>query len=430
MSGSHLRVAAEPISLFARIADPAAVARLLRERAPGVVFEGSDGSWRRAVITVGKLWNKRKLTITHDPSYYAEPRWSIQMNGMRGYFSRFPDGDRKNRVMGLTTTFRFSLGTLFDPERDSDADPRLNVLFAVAELLDGVFFTPTSLRDAHGRILFAADAEDIDPNAVWPKVIAEVSIADPAGPATHEPSSPDSEEDDDEVEEAPTAERVARRALALAAVTARAILERDAANPEALRIHEDLQAWVRDAGLEEELEPDELQAVQQPLGRLDSRTQANLAWRLEGLAVLAWALRRFEIPPYDELVSMDALWQSVGLLDVDASKALLAAPTLRSRDEIERLRGQLFALHWRLRDFQLNGRGKDFAEFARTAWFGPLDLTTLRLIEGDLDIAGNRIDRAPKDAIAPVQSAAQERHQAANWLWEGPDCYADASVAT
>ena len=38
-------------------------------------------------------------------------------------------------------------------------DPRLNVLFAIAELLDGVLFTPSSLRDAHGCILFGAGGE-------------------------------------------------------------------------------------------------------------------------------------------------------------------------------------------------------------------------------------------------------------------------------
>ena len=72
----------------------------------------------------------------------------------------------------------------------------------------------------------------------------------------------------------------------------------------------------------------------------------------------------------------------------------------------------------------------DFARFARTCWFGPLDLGGVPLVEGDLAIKGERIDRAPPGAFSSAHSAAQERHQAANWLWEGPERYSDASVAT
>ena len=72
----------------------------------------------------------------------------------------------------------------------------------------------------------------------------------------------------------------------------------------------------------------------------------------------------------------------------------------------------------------------DFAEFARTCWFGPLDVTDVPLVEGDLAIQGERLDEAPAEAVSAAHSAAQERHQAANWLWEGPAVYSQASVAT
>jgi hypothetical protein len=52
------------------------------------------------------------------------------------------------------------------------------------------------------------------------------------------------------------------------------------------------------------------------------------------------------------------------------------------------------------------------------------------LVEGDLELRGERIDRAPEDVFSSAHSAAQERHQAANWLWEGPERYSEASVAT
>ncbi len=424
-------MAMEPITLFARIADPAGVARRLREIAPAVEIDGPDDDWHNAVVTFGKGRKQRTLTFTHDPAYYSEPNWSVQMSGMRGYFSRFPDSDRKERVLLLPSSFRFSLGTLFEPDFDPSGGPRLDVLFAIAEMLDGVLFTPSSLRDAHGRILFGAGGEEEeDPEAVWPRVVGEVSAADPLGATMHERSRPRQPGDEPEGAEPPTAQRVARRALALAAVTARAILEQDVANPEAAGTYQDLLAWVREIGIDDEFEPDEWEVLQRPLGRLEPRQQIDSTWRLEGLVVLAWALGRFEVPPHDQLVQLNPLWRSLGLLDAGAARELLAGPVLRSREEIGTLRNRLFALHWRLRNFHVNPGVLDFAEYARTCWFGALDITGLPLVAGDLGLRGRRIDQAEADVFSSAHSTAQERHQAVNWLWEGPERYSQASVAT
>jgi hypothetical protein len=230
--------------------------------------------------------------------------------------------------------------------------------------------------------------------------------------------------------DAPSAERVARRALALAAVTARAILERDKANPETPEIYQDLMAWVYDLSIVDELEEEERDALKQPIGQLAQQRQIDSAWRFEGLAVLAWALGRFEIPPHDQLIEFNSLWRSLGLLDRTMAGALLANPTLRSREEIGTLRNRLFALHWRLRNFHIRPNVMDFAEFARTSWFGPLDISGAPLVEGDLALGGERIDRASPDVFASAHSTAQERHRAANWLWEGPELYSEASAAT
>jgi hypothetical protein len=164
-------MAMEPITLFARIGDLAGMVRRLRELAPTIQVDGSDDNWRTAVVTFGEGQQKRTLTFNYDPAYHSEPNWSTQMSGMRGYFSRFPETDRKPRVMMLTTALRYSLGTLFEPDFDPEGDPRLDVLFAIAEFVDGVLFTPSDLRDANGRILFSAGGEDEeDPDAVWPQM--------------------------------------------------------------------------------------------------------------------------------------------------------------------------------------------------------------------------------------------------------------------
>jgi len=183
----------EPITLFAATVDPAAVARKLRELSPTVAIDGPDDNWRNAVVTFAKGNQKQTLTFTHDPAYYAEPNWSTQMSGMRGYFSGFPDTDRKPQAMALISSFRFSLGTLFEPDYDPEDDPRLDIVFAVAEVLDGALFTPSSLRDANGRILFGAEGEDEgDPDAVWPRGIDEDDDDEDAS---------DADEDEEDVKE-------------------------------------------------------------------------------------------------------------------------------------------------------------------------------------------------------------------------------------
>lgn len=423
-------MAMEPITIFARRVDPAGVARRLRELEPGTKFDGPDDSWTTAIVELGRGRSKRTLTLTHDAEWYAEPNWSRQMEGMRGYFSRFPETDRQRKVLMLTTALHFTLGCLFDPDYDPDGEPRLQIVCELAELLDGVLFSPSALRDAQGRVLYGADGEE-DPDAKWPQVLAEVSRQTPLGAEVDRMSRPRGEEEYEEGELAPPdAARVAQRAIALTAVTTRAILEQDAGDPNARGFHGRLLDWVEAVGVGDELEPDEWQALQSPVGRLEQRAQIESTWRLEGLVVLAWALGRFEIPAHDELVDFNAMWGALGLLKDEEASELLERPVLRSREELGALRRRLFALHWRLRNFSLRPEVMDFAKFAAECWFGPLDITGLPLVDGDLAVQGERLDRASPEAVSAARSTAFERHRAANWLWEGPERFSEASEAT
>lgn len=410
-------MAMEPITVFARTADPALVAQMLRELAPGVKIDGPDQTWQNAVVTIGSWWKKRTLRITHDPAYYSEPNWSNQMEGMRGYFSRFPKSENKSRVLMLIGTFHFSLGTIFEPDFDPNGDPRLDLLLTITQALDGVLFTPSSLRDAHGRILLSAEGEENeDPDATWPRVLGEVSIDEMPN---EEPSAP----------EPPTPDRVARRALALAAVTMRGMLEMELNNPQVKETYQDLHQWIEDCDIEGEIEPDEWAVLQRPLGKLKGQDQVNAVWRLEGLVVLAWALRLFEIPPHDELVDTNALWQSLQVFNAEGACELLSQAELRPAQELAELQTRLLALHWRLRNYDLHPGVIDFAKFCETSWFGPHDISEL-LVDGDLSLRGDRIDRAERDAFGIAHSAARERHLAANWLVQGPEKYSEADGST
>jgi hypothetical protein len=419
-------MATEIINIFARAADQAGVARRLRELHPPVAIDGPDHDWRTATVTFGRLWSKRRLTFTYDPEYHARSNWVAQMSGMSGFLQRFPESGRKQIAVALPTTFRYSIAAFLEPALAGGEDPRFGVLTAVARHLDGVLFTPAGLRDAHGRVLFSAGGEAYeDPNAVWPRVVAQVSA----------------EADDEEVDEPspPAAERVSRRALALAALTARAVLEDDPRARGAAERHRELLEWVREIGIEDELEgpdpdwpdePNERSILAAPPGKLDPRSHVNTSWRAEGLAVLAWALGRYDLPPHDQPAKVEDLWEAVGHLRADRARELLASPVLRPREEIGALRGRLFALHWRLRDYFVRPERMDFAEFARTSWFGPLDIAGLPLAKGDLALGGKPIDQADPRVFADAHSAAQERHLAVNWLSEGPRLYSEADTST
>ncbi len=432
-------MAMEPLTLFARNADPAGVARLLRDRVPTAKLDGPDDSWRHAVLSFGG----ETLTVTHDPAYYSEPNWAVQMDGMRNYFSRFPETERKQIALMLPTTFKFSLGLLFDPDYEPSGDPRLELVYEMASLLDGVLFTPSGFRDKQGRFLYGAGGGDEENlNAVWPRVVAEVVIPERPRKSDSEATHPNTEDDP----KPPTAERVARRALALTALTARAILEQEGVtirpssgwNPikwvrgmfsSAERERQDILAWIDAIGIGEELESEEWEVLQRPIGYLEPQQQVNSTWRLEGLVVLAWTLKKFKFPTHDRLVEFRSMWANLGLLDVRSAKQLLANPTVRPRPDLALLRNRLFAIHWRLRNYNLHPNVIDYADFARTAWFGPLD-SGLPLIDGDLAIDGKRLDQASPDAFSIAHSASQERHQAINWIWQGPDRYSEASVDT
>ncbi len=438
-----------PITIYSREINPELVARTLREADVVLEIDGEDAHWRIAVVRCGR--EPSTLTFKNDPDYYLDPEWPEQMEGMRQYFDSFPDSERKSRALAITTTFCFALAVELDPDCETDRDPRWKILRSVVEALDGVMFSPSVLMDARRRVLFSAGGEeDEDPRAVWPKVLRTFSALEPPGDEWHRRTKPNPDVDD--ATEAPDAIRVTKRALALCAVTARAILEQNPSFLDSIGLERsflsrwwrrlylpifgwgqpssELLNWIEALGIVDELEPEELKIVQCPLGRLTPRMQIDSTWRLEGLVVLAWALGCSEIPAHDELVEFYPMWHDLGLLNVELAKQLLDNPILPTRDEIRKLRGQLFAIHWRLRDFSLNREVLDFKDFAKTCSFGPLDIDILPLIDGDLSVQGTRLDKSLPDSFEKAFSIARERHMAANWLWDGPASFSEASQST
>lgn len=419
-------MAAEPINIFSYKQDLAGIVALLRQQLPNVQIHGPDDAWKRITITGQNSWFRRTPTLIfkHDPDYYSGPDWLQQVAGMQGYFSRFPDVPRKPDILRLIQSFRFALATEFAPDLHLDSnDPRLQFLFAVTRHLDGVIFTPSGLRDASGRALLCADGKS-DANAVMPVAASQKS------PTIVLPSL---ESDDiDEIERVPPdARRVARRTLCLAAIAGRGLLEAEEMPPEQAESNRKrLLNWVGELALEDELEPQELKCLQQPVGTLAQQATVDASWRLEGLGVLTWALGKFDIPAYDQLVDAGVLLPVVGFLDLNQATALLASPSLRSPEELRELKSQCFALHWRLRNFQLDKQAMDFRAFSRESWFGPLNVSRVRFCENDLALGERPVSKASAEEFQKALSTANERHHAINWLVAGGASYSETDTST
>jgi hypothetical protein len=239
-------------------------------------------------------------------------------------------------------------------------------------------------------------------------------------------TTPDS---DEPLTIAPSAERVAARALVLSAIVCRSAIEGDAGNPNAEAFRADVLSWIRGIGLAEEVESNELVLFECGLGELSNRQRIDASWRAEGLAVLAWALRRCELPVYDKRADPYPIAQALGFREIRRD-TILAVPALRPPEEISNLADTLFTLHWRMRQYSLDRKPMKFAEFANTAWFGPLSLAGVRLVSDDLEVRGVPVWDASEEDWREVLSIARERQQAANWLIGQESIYSEVTCDT
>ena len=418
-------MAAEPINIFSHKQDLLGIVAALRQMVPNLKITGSDAEWERITIEGKKGWLQKAplLVLKNVPEYYTGPDWQKQVAGMQGYFSRFPDVPRKPDIFRIIRSFRFALATEFDPDLFLQSnDPRLKFLFAVAKHLDGVIFTPSGLWDAEGRALLCADGKS-DPNAVLPAI--------PQAEQRPRARSGDDPDEQKIPQTPPDANRVARRALCLAAVSGRGLLEMEPMPQEQAEAHRKrILAWIGELALEEEFESQELKLLQQSVHTLSQQNMVDAGWRLEGLGALAWALGKFKMPAYDQLVDAGVLLPNVGFLNLNQATALMNSPALRPAEELRKFQDQCFALHWRLRNFRLDKRSMNFRTFARECWFGPLDVSSARFCDDDLAIGEMPIGKASEEDFRKALSTANERHLAINWLVEGGEIYSETDTST
>lgn len=216
----------------------------------------------------------------------------------------------------------------------------------------------------------------------------------------------------------------------MTAVVCRSFLEdgEDVQEEEEMRLK--TLAWINALSITEELEPQEKHLLETPVGLLTREQRLPYTWQSEGLGVLAWALQKYELPAYDEFVTPTEIADSLYFLE-DRARELLEAPRLREASEIHQFGELMFSLHWRLRDFmQIDPKPMDFQKVAREAWFGPLEIRGLRLINGDLAMGNEAISTATDEVRFKCIGIACERHQAVNWLLGHDEIYSEVTTDT
>lgn len=236
-------------------------------------------------------------------------------------------------------------------------------------------------------------------------------------------------EDDDFEYQPPTIERVRRRTWALCGVVYRSFLEQFDDHVEAVTGHSRLLNWIDAIDLQGEFEPTEWELVQSDLGTPERQQIIYGTWRSEGLAVLAWALGVFDLPPHDQQSDPREVTDSLFFL---AENTLARADELqlRSPEELEQFGSTQTAIHWRLRDFSIRPEATDFRKFPEWSWYQPVDLSGLPFAEDDLAIHGLPIAKAPPAEVGLCSSIAHERHQAINWLQGWHEIYSEVDTST
>ncbi|MBK7585545.1 MAG: DUF4272 domain-containing protein [Myxococcales bacterium] len=227
----------------------------------------------------------------------------------------------------------------------------------------------------------------------------------------------------------PRPERVAARALVLAAVTCRGAIEHGVGDREAEELREQVIGWVRKTRLLDETEPHELSRLEAPLGSLSERDAIDTTWCGEGVVLLAWSLGHGDLPRYDVQVDSSVAAEALGFLNEDVEDVMLHAQ-LRQRSDLIRLAEFYFALHWRLRHFALDARSMDFEAFASECAFGPLEVRGMDFLAHDLAIDGRPLAMLDDRRRDECLGIARERQRAANWLVGQDPIYSEVTCDT
>jgi hypothetical protein len=193
----------------------------------------------------------------------------------------------------------------------------------------------------------------------------------------------------------------------------------------------DRQMWgrLRDAGLWDELSPNELHFTTRTILDMTAQEQINFTWRMEAAVMLMWALQMIpDAPGLDVPTEPKVLKLIAPAVNVPE---FIAAARLRQEAEIDKERNRWELWHWRSRTRQLieQGAGPDLGAQAKAAGFETLDDVVRKTagwaheqgmlaetLDNDFVVRGQPFRALSAKEWSFVRSCIQERHFALNWL--------------
>ena len=220
-----------------------------------------------------------------------------------------------------------------------------------------------------------------------------------------------------------SAVQVARRSMVLASLVCRGFMDEKKNRYKAKSLHKRLLEWLTVMNLWEELEPAEEIVIRASLGELSEKEVISCTWYSEGLMVLSWALRRFELHRHDLQIDAFEVADSVCFLWDDADECIQVAQ-LRNSEELQAYRELCYAIHSRLTDFKRHKTKKNIKHWIDEQWLGVLRIDgTSVIVDNDLAIDGQSLINVNDERIRECESIAKERHRATIWLIENYPIY-------
>ena len=238
------------------------------------------------------------------------------------------------------------------------------------------------------------------------------------------------------------ADEVTTRLLCLAAVVTRANAEElfnsglssplivELTGAEASQVPSELNQWLLQERLTQELSPQERRWMKIPIGRWSERDILDAWWRREGLLVLLWSMQVIDsLPDADTQLNLDDLLRSACLLK--DTREFRRTTKLRNSDEINKARDIAELWLWRARTTQLQDSDKSSSEPGMSknelqlivrlaAEAGERD-GMFKCTRGDFPCFGKSFSELSADEWSLIHSISIERRYALNWLCHGAE---------
>ncbi len=203
-------------------------------------------------------------------------------------------------------------------------------------------------------------------------------------------------------------------ALGQCYLACRAMIDGDP-DPTAQELAGRILPLTQETGIYETYEPAELRLLNAPWGSLPRRERVALSWAVEGVAVMAWALGKADLPSFDTRCQGAPVGSALGLFQ--HAPEVLRDATLRDTAEIEARALTYEILSWRLERFLDDHKRIDFASRLKGSTVHGCVAGSFTLLEGgDLAVDGAPLVDISDERLFEVCTIVRERHKAFRWL--------------